>query len=112
MLLRAVRAGDFLFLSGIGARHVETDEIMGTDVIEQTRHTMTNIIAILRAGGASLDNVVKMDAYLQKPDDYEDFNRTYAEYFTPPYPARLTVGAGQVWEMLVKMDCIAYLGDY
>ncbi|MBT5433222.1 MAG: hypothetical protein HOI34_06255 [Rhodospirillaceae bacterium] len=107
----AVRAGDFLFLSGIGALHVETHEIMGTDVIEQTRHTMTNIIAILRAGGASLDNVVKMDAYLQNPDDYEDFNRTYAEYFSPPYPARITVSAGQVWEMLVKMDCIAYLGD-
>ena len=107
----AVRAGDFLFLSGIGALHPQTHEILGDDVETQTRQTMENIIAILRAGGATLDNVVKMDVYLQNPEDYEAFNTTYATYFSEPYPARLTVGAGQVWDMLIKMDCIAYLGN-
>ena len=106
----AIRAGDFLFLSGIGALHPTTHEILGRDVVEQTRQTMANIEAILRAGGASLDDVIKMDVYLQDPADYEAFNATYADYFQPPYPARLTVGAGQVWDMLIKMDCIAYLG--
>lgn len=106
----AIRAGDFLFLSGIGALHAETHEISGEDVVAQTRCTMANIEAILTAGGATLDHVIKMDVYLQNPDDYEAFNNTYAEYFSPPYPARLTVGAGQVWDMLIKMDCIAYLG--
>ena len=71
---------------------------------------MANIEAILRASGATLDNVIKMDVYLQEPDDYEGFNATYATFFEPPYPARLTVGTGQVWEMLIKMDCVAYLG--
>ena len=98
-----------MYLSGIGALHAETHEILGEDIEEQTRHTMTNIIAILRACGASLDEVIKIDVYLQNPDDYEAFNTTYAEYFSPPYPARLTVGAGQVWDMLIKMDCVAYL---
>ncbi len=107
----AIRAGDFLFLSGIGALHPETHEILGKDVSAQTRQTMANIEAILRAGGATLDNIVKMDVYLQNPDDYDAFNNTYAEFFSPPYPARLTVGAGQVWEMLIKMDCVAYLGS-
>ncbi len=107
----AIRAGEFLFLSGIGALHPKTHEILGTDVAAQTRHTMANIEAILRAGGATLDNVVKMDVYLQNPDDYEDFNRTYTGFFSEPYPARLTVGAGQVWDMLIKMDCVAYLGS-
>lgn len=106
----AIRAGDFLFLSGIGALHAETHEILGEDVVAQTRCTMANIEAILTAGGATLDQVIKMDVYLQNPDDYEAFNNTYGEYFSPPYPARLTVGAGQVWDMLIKMDCIAYLG--
>lgn len=107
----AIKAGDFLFLSGIGALHPKTHEILGSSVAEQTRHTMTNIENILAAAGATLDNVVKMDVYLQNPDDYEAFNKTYATYFEPPYPARLTVGAGQVWDMLIKMDCVAYLKD-
>ena len=106
----AIRAGDFLFLSGIGALHPETHEILGDGIAAQTRQTMANIEAILRAGGATLDQVVKMDIYLQNPEDYEGFNAVYADYFTKPYPARLTVGAGQVWDMLIKMDCIAYLG--
>lgn len=106
----AIRAGDFLYLSGIGALHPQTHEILGATVAEQTHQTMANIVAILKAGGATLDHVVKMDAYLQDPDDYEAFNAVYATYFSPPYPARLTVGAGQVWDMLIKMDCVAYLG--
>lgn len=107
----AIRAGDFVFLSGIGALHPVTHEILGETVAEQTRQTMENIQNILAAAGASLDNVVKMDVYLQNPDDYEEFNETYANFFSQPYPARLTVGAGQVWDMLIKMDCIAYLGE-
>ncbi len=107
----AIRAGDFLFLSGIGALHPVTHEIIGEDIAAQTRHTMSNITAILKAGGATLDDVVKMDVYLQNPQDYEAFNMIYAEYFSEPYPARLTVGAGQVWEMLIKMDCVPYLGS-
>ncbi len=107
----AIRAGDFLFLSGIGALDPQSHEILGDDVVAQTHQTMRNIQAILRAAGATFDHVVKMDVYLQDPDDYEAFNNVYADYFTPPYPARLTVGAGQVWDMLIKMDCVAYLGE-
>lgn len=95
----AIRAGGFVFLSGIGALHAVTHGILGDDVAAQTRQTMTNIVAIIRAADVTLDDVVKMDVYLQNLDDYEAFNEVYAEYFSPPYPARLTVGAGQVWPM-------------
>ncbi|MCG7522359.1 RidA family protein [Ruegeria sp. Ofav3-42] len=107
---QAVRAGDFLFLSGIGSLDVDTHEILGTTAAEQLRITMEHIKAILAAHDATLANVVKMGLYLQDPDDYEEANAAYAEYFTPPFPARLSIGAGQVWEMKVKLDCIAYLG--
>jgi len=107
---QAVRAGDFLFLSGIGSLDVETHEIQGETAAEQLRITMEHVKAILAAHGATLDNVVKMGLYLQDPDDYEEANAAYAEYFCPPYPARLSIGAGQVWEMKVKLDCVAYLG--
>ena len=107
----AVRAGDFVYLSGIGALHPTTHDIVGDTVVEQTHETMRNIQAILKACGANLEHVIKMDVYLQNPDDYEAFNAAYATYFEEPYPARLTVGAGQVWDMLIKMDCVAYLGN-
>lgn len=107
---QAVRAGDFLFLSGIGSLDTESHEVRGNTIEEQTRITMQHVIAILSAHGATLDDVVKMGAYLKNTDDYEAFNEVYAEYFDDPYPARLTLGAGQVWEMLIKMDCVAYLG--
>ena len=107
----AIRAGDFLFLSGIGALHPKTYEILGSTVAEQTHQTMKNITNILTAAGATLENVVKMDVYLQNPGDYEEFNETYEPYFKQPYPARLTVAAGQVWDMLIKIDCIAYLKE-
>ena len=108
---QAVKAGDFIFLSGIGALDIETHEIKGNSVAEQTRITLSHIKQILTAYGATFDNIVQMGVYLQNPDDYEEFNQVYAEYFSAPYPARLTVGAGQVWDMLIKMDCIAYLGE-
>lgn len=107
---QAVRAGDFLFLSGIGSLDVRTHEILGDTAADQLRITMGHIQAILSAHGATLKNVVKMGLYLQDPDDYEEANAAYAEYFSDPYPARLSVGAGQVWEMKVKLDCVAYLG--
>ena len=108
---QAVKAGDFLFLSGIGSLDVETHEIQGATAAEQTRITMRHIKTILEHHGASLNDVVKMGLYLQDPDDYEEANAAYAEFFSPPYPARLSVGAGQVWEMKVKLDCVAYLGS-
>ncbi len=108
---QAVRAGDFLFLSGIGSLDVESHEILGDTAVEQFRITMRHIQTILGAHNLTLNDVVKMGLYLQDSDDYEEVNAAYAEYFSEPYPARLSVGAGQVWDMKVKLDCIAYMGD-
>lgn len=108
---QAVRAGDFIFLSGIGSLDVQAHEILGDTAADQLRITMGHIRTILAAHGATLRNVVKMGLYLQDPDDYEEVNAAYAEFFTAPFPARLSVGAGQVWEMKVKLDCVAYVGD-
>lgn len=60
----AVIAGRFVYLSGIGALHAKTHEIIGETIEAQTRQTMQNIVAILKAGGATLDDVIKMSVYL------------------------------------------------
>jgi 2-iminobutanoate/2-iminopropanoate deaminase len=106
----ALRAGDFVFLSGQGPLHPETHEVLGADVAEQTRHTLANVRSLLEAAGASLDDVVRMNVYLADIADYDEFNRVYAEVLdSEPRPTRTTIGA-QLVGILVEIDCVAHVG--
>ena len=104
----AVRAGDFVYVSGQVPRDAATGELLGSDVGEQTRHTLEKLDAVLRTAGGSLADVVSVTAYLQDIGDWEAFNRAYGEAFTPPFPTRTTVGAGLA-EVLVEISAVAYL---
>ena len=92
----ARRAGNLLFVSGIGPRHRETEQIPeGIDA--QTRACIENLKAILEDAGSSLQKVVDVTVFLTNIDrDFAAFNRVYAEYFeTLPLqsrPTRTTVG--------------------
>jgi enamine deaminase RidA (YjgF/YER057c/UK114 family) len=68
---------------------------------------MANLVACLRAAGCTLDDVVKVSAFLADLDDFEAFNRVYAEHFAPPYPVRTTVRAGLADGLLVEIDAVA-----
>ena len=108
----ALRVGDFVFVSGQASIDPETHEIIGETIEEQTRHALTYIAALLEEAGASLDDVVKVTTFLARAEDYERFSAVYEEFFrTEPLPARSTVEAAQVWDHLIKIECIAYLGD-
>lgn len=106
----AIGAGGFVFVSGQGPLHPQTHEIQGTTIEEQTRYTLNNIKALLEAADASMDDVVKVNAYLANAGDFDKFSVTYAEYFPRFLPARTTVGCGLV-EGLVEIDCVAYIGS-
>lgn len=110
----ARREGEFLFLSGCGPRKPGTNEIPGVtlngkgevidhDVEKQTRSVIENIQVILEAAGATLDDVIDVQAYLtDMKRDFATFNRVYGEYFgqrkdeqgTPIGPCRTTVEVG------------------
>jgi 2-iminobutanoate/2-iminopropanoate deaminase len=102
----AVRAGDLLFVSGQVPRDVRTGEPLGNDIRAQTKGVFANLRRVLEAAGATLDDVVSVTAYLADPDDWGIFNDIYRETFTPPYPARTTVGAG-LRGFLVEVSAIA-----
>ena len=107
----ALRVGDFVFLSGQASIDPDTHEIIGETIEEQARNTLTFIQALLEAAGASLDDVVKVTPFLTHAEDYERFSAVYEEFFrNEPLPTRTTVAAAQVWDHLIKMDCIAYVG--
>ncbi|HSS44896.1 MAG TPA: RidA family protein [Thermoanaerobaculia bacterium] len=90
----ARRLGNLLFLSGIGPRHRETEQIP-EGIEAQTRACIENVKAILEDAGSSLEKVVDVTVFLTNMDrDFSAFNRVYGEYFeaSPSRPTRTTVG--------------------
>jgi 2-aminomuconate deaminase len=90
----ARRVGNLLFLSGIGPRHRETEQIP-EGIEAQTRACIENVRAILEDAGSSLEKVVDVTVFLTNIDrDFAAFNRVYAEYFETlqSRPTRTTVG--------------------
>jgi len=103
----AIRAGDFIFVSGQGPIDPVTDKIVGNNVEEQTRYTLQNIFSILEAAGAKPEDIVKVNAYLRDIADYAKFNEVYREMMPGVKPARTTVGT-QLVDILIEIDCIAH----
>ena len=88
---QAVRAGQFLFVSGQIALDPATGELSGPGIEEQTTRCLENLKAILAAGNSSLDKVVKVTVFLQDLADFERMNQVYAGYFASQPPARACV---------------------
>lgn len=108
----AMRVGDFVFVSGQASLDPITHEILGDTIEEQTRHTLGCVKALLQAAGATLEDVVKVTTFLAHAEDYHRFVDVYKEFFkTEPLPTCSTVAAAQVWDHLIKLECIAYVGD-
>lgn len=108
---QAVRAGDFLYLSGQICLNPHTGELERESVAAQTRRILENIRAIVEEAGGTLDNVVHCQTFLSDMKHFEEFDKVYASYFSSPYPARMTVTSGGIYENLdVEMSAVAYLG--
>lgn len=105
-----LRAGDFIFVSGQVPRDPASGQIVGETIEEQTRQVLENIKSILEAGGATLEDVVKVNAHLTDLSLFDRYNKVYVTYFSDPKPTRTTVGS-QLLGFLVEMDAIAYIGD-
>lgn len=106
----AVRSGDLIFLSGqLGAVPGESPpRVIEGGIETETRQTMENIIAVLDAAGASLEDLLKCTVFLADIADYEAMNAVYAEYFPTDPPARAALaGSGLALGALVEVDCIA-----
>lgn len=103
----AVRAGDFVYISG----QVPTDasgSLVGGTVEAQTRQVLDNIKAALALAGASMDQVVKTNCILEDARDFAAFNKAYAAYFPKEPPARTTIEARLMADIKVEIDAIAY----
>ena len=104
----AVRAGDFVFISGQVPVDPKTQKVVSEDFDAQVRQTLSNVKAALGAAGATLDDVVSVIAYLTNMDDWGRFNDIYKETFRAPYPTRTAVGA-MLRGFKVEVSAVAYL---
>src|SRR5512140_1856521 len=75
----AIRAGDFLYVSGQVPRDPKSGATVGADVVEQTRQVLSNLESVLAAGGATLGDVVSVTVYLANPDLWTAFNNVYRD---------------------------------
>jgi reactive intermediate/imine deaminase len=103
----AVRAGDFVFISGQVAMK-ENGEIEPGGVESQTKRTMENVIAALALADCTLDDVVKVGVWLDDTRDFWTFNKVYASYFPTGGPARSTVRSQLMVDAKVEIDAVAY----
>lgn len=108
-LTPAIRAGDFLFISGQGPIDPVTGEIKSGTFEEEAELTIQNVKAVVEGAGATLDRVVKVNVYLKDTGNFAAFNDIYKKFFRPPYPTRTTVGADLVG-ISIEIDVIAYVG--
>ena len=105
---QAIKYGNLVFVSGQLPIIPQTGEIANGSVAEQTERVLSNIEAILKAAGSSLDKVLKCNVYLADLKYFQEMNNMYKRYFTKDYPARLTVAvAGIFGGLAVEIDCIA-----
>ena len=106
---QVIRAGSLVFLAGMVP--IDSDgKTVGDDIEAQTRKALENMRVALEAVGGGLSDVCSVTTYLPNLErDFDGYNRVYREFFHTDPPARATVSAGLV-ENLVEIQAIAVLG--
>src|SRR5215469_12374783 len=103
----AIRAGEFVFLSGMTATDPTTGAPVRGTVAAETRQILTNMGELLEAAGSSLAKVVKVNALIYSMLEYENMNSVYREFFPVDPPARTVCGAGLIGGHKVEIECVA-----
>jgi 2-iminobutanoate/2-iminopropanoate deaminase len=105
-----IRAGDYIFLSGMGP----VDPVSGGrnlgPIAEQIRQTLRNMAHMLESAGSGIDRIVKMTVVLADAGDYDEMNRVWREFFPVDPPARTACALPLSNGNGVEIECIALAG--
>ena len=106
-LSKAIRAGDFVFVTG---QVPMRDGVPMTDgsIEDQTRACLDSLKQILSEAGCDLGDVVKSMVWLRRREDFPGFNAVYAEYFPTEPPTRSALVSDFLIDILVEIECVAY----
>lgn len=108
---QGVKAGPYVLVSGIVGIDPGTGSLAGDTIQDQVRQAMTNCEAILKAGGATLDDVIEVGVLLTNPDDFAGLNAEYARWFPSGPPTRYVAKLGvELPGLLVSIRMAAFVG--
>lgn len=104
-----VASGAMLFVAGQIPLDAATGELVGTTVAEQTEKSIQNLVAVVKAAGSDLSQVVKTSVFLKDMNDFAAMNEVYAKHFGDEQaPARACVEVARLpKDVLVEIECIA-----
>jgi len=107
---QAIRVGDLVFVAGQLGIGLESGELAGQTVEEQTEQIMRNLSAILEAAGSGLDKLVKTTVFLLDLADFAGMNDVYARHVGDSPPARSTIGISQLPSgARVEIEAVAHV---
>ena len=107
---QAIESDGLLFASGQIPLDPATGEIVGSDIVEQTKRVMENVKAVLAAAGTDFSHVVKTTCFLQDMGDFAAFNEVYGSYFGDTPPARSAIQVAALPRgALVEVEVVARL---
>jgi 2-iminobutanoate/2-iminopropanoate deaminase len=101
-----VVSGDLVLIAGqVGFD--ENGDLVSDEIVAQARQVFDNLRRCLEAAGSSLDEVVKVNAFLADFADFEAYNEVYRQHFSVPFPVRTTVQAGLAPGLRIEVEGIA-----
>jgi 2-iminobutanoate/2-iminopropanoate deaminase len=107
---QAVKAGQWLFLSGQIPLDPKSGGLETGDIKQQTRVVLNNIQAVLKGAGADLDQVVKTTLFIRDMSDFPLINQVYQEFFKENPPARSCVQAARLpRDVGIEIEAVAFL---
>lgn len=109
---QAMRAGDFVYLSGQIPLDPVTMEVVSGEFRDRAARVFTSLRAVVRAAGGSLSDVVKLNVYLTDLGQFALVNEVMSEFFDEPYPARAAVGVASLPKGVdIEVEGVMYLGE-
>jgi len=109
---QAMRAGDFLFVSGQVGVDPATNQMVTASFEAQVERTLENLKTIVEDAGRSLGDVVKTMVFLADIEQFAAFNEVYKRHFSDAPPARSAFQAARLpFGALVEVEAIVWMGD-
>lgn len=107
---QAVKAGEFLFVSGQLPIDPETGKLVDDNIKDQTRQSLENIKNILEAAGSSMDRIVKTVVFIKDMADFGEMNEVYGSYLQQSLPARACVQVAKLpLDVKVEIEAIGLI---
>jgi reactive intermediate/imine deaminase len=110
---QGIKNGRFVFVAGQVAVDRDGKTVGVGDIGAQTRQALRNVGTVLREGGATFDDVVKVTVFVTDLDHLADLQAARPEFFKEPYPASTLVKVAQLInpEWLVEIEAVAMVGE-